>query len=366
MAEKPNFVFEFRDSIQFKNVPAPIKCYYLLDNTEREEHTAIIVTEDSEQVNYQFMISRATDSPPSTPILNNFADMTAEIEDHQEKEMGCPMFVTPDLNVIKPTPNSTPNPTPPVSRKSSSTDDPDYGAVPPSCPASGPDHFEEGHYHSSTTFMSSMRSSSMTPLREDLDEDDTTTITTTHGSDTNHPNLSTLLTETIVANMDQDDDCPEFSVNDEGIVIRKISDSSSTGSGGEQGGAEALSSCTRLPSRKISDISNHSGESGIESTTSKVSDVSKDGLPCDRDSSKQSLPGPERKLSNSSNGSNTEDELTFMRHTRAGSVSRTIEKFDSMIRTRKSGLPTVATQPHAHNGEPEREWEMQAVSSQSV
>lgn len=366
LAKKRNFIFEFRDSIQFKNVPAPIKCYYLLDNTDREEYAAIISTEDLEQVNYtQFMISRTTDTPPSTPMLSStLANIKAQIEVQGASGKQCPMFVTPDLNVTKPTPTSTPNPTPPLSRKSSNSDDPDYDTVTPSCPAIGsPDRSlsPESSYHLPTTFMATMRNSSMSPLQENLDEEDSTT----QSSSTN------------VELEDETSNAEALATNaaDEGIVMRKISDvsnSSSTGSasggGTEQSGTS--SSSARLPSRKISDVSNHSGESGIESTTSKVSDVSKDGLPSDRESSRHSTGGVERKTSNSSNESSAaEDELATIRHARAGSVSRTIEKFDSMTkRVRKSGLPTTVIS-NTPNGGPqgeEPEWDTTTSSSQSI
>lgn len=341
-----------------------MKCYYLLDNTQQRD-TTVVISEEMEQVTYQFMISRCSvDTPPSTPLLpDDLASMKAELEAQgMAVGKGCPMFMTPDLNVIKPTPTSTPNPTPPSSRKSSYAEDPD-GAT-PFCPfqcivASEETDSglpaEDGHYHIPTLFMASMRNTSMSPLREDLDEEETSTTA----------NKKTVVTVVPV----NEEEATTATNADEGIVMRKISDisNSSTGSGvNEQSGAEAQSSSSKLPSRKISDISNHSGESGIDSTTSKVSDISKDGLPFDRDTSKQSLSsGVERKLSNtSSNGSAAEDELTLIRHTRAGSVSRTIEKYDSLTRMRRSGLPTV------ENGQPVTDqWDdnvIHSVSSASV
>ena len=350
LSDKPNFKFEFRDSLQFKNVPEPIKCYYLLDNTLKEEHTAIIVSEETEQVTYhQFVMSRSPDTPPASPHLpENLADQLSSTMQSDDFKTGCP-FMTPDFNVIKPTPTSTPNPTPPSSRKNSSETSPAfcppvYSVSPPtplnSVPCldttEGIDSGDDVHFHIPTTFMASMRNTSMSPLREDLNEEEH------FSSSSSAPNIV-----------------------DEGIVLRKLSDisnsSCSSGGGAEQNGVEtstveAQSSATKLPSRKISDVSNHSGESGIESTTSKVSDGS--GGTCDRDVSKNSTSN-ERKLSTSSNGS-TEDELTQIRTTRAGSVHNTIVKFDTLTRQRKSGLPTVV---HHHNGDDHLH---KSVSSQSV
>lgn len=363
MSDKPNFKFEFRDSLQFKNVPEPIKCYYLLDNTLKEEHTAIIVSEEAEQVTYhQFVMSRTPDTPPASPFLPEpLADQL--ISSMQSDDFKTCPFITPDFNVIKPTPTSTPNPTPPNSRRSSTESSPaaspSPGPIyPPVHSISAPSIFnsapysettegidsapltgvgDDGHFHISTTFMTSMRNTSMSPLREDLNEEE------------HHFSSSSSATNIV----------------DEGIVLRKLSDISnssySSAGGAEQNGVEtgtveAQSSATKLPCRKISDVSNHSGESGIESTTSKVSDAS--GGACERDVSKNST-SSERKLSNSSIGS-MEDELTQIRTTRAGSVHKTIEKFDTLTRQRRSGLPTVS---HHHNGEDQL---LKSVSSQSM
>lgn len=181
---------------------------------------------------------------------------------------------------------------------------------------------------------------------------------------------------------------------DEGIEIpqRKISDASncSAGSGIEFNVPEVSevteSSSTvsdvsgavsKPPTRKISDVSSHSGESGIESTTSKVSDTSKDSLPeyklsngskeelptdrgstsrgmADREATPKEELSPERqleerRLSGSSSGS-TEEELTFLRSRRAGSVHKTVVRYDSLTRQRKSGLPMVSQSPGPGRG----------------
>lgn len=404
LKDKPNFEFEFRDSLQFKNVPAPVKCYYLLNNTERDEQAAsVVVTEEPEQHLYQFMVSRPTDTPPATPLLAGTLEYSPEpstssltqfiTSSMAEGASGCPMFGgVPDLNVIKPTPTSTPNPTPPNSRKSSQTDpthpfegSPPHTHVTPPSPSplvttavlvNSPPHDSAPHppLHPHSSFMANMRNTSMTPLTEDVNEEGGSTVPTA----------------------------------DEGIDIpqRKVSDASSTGSGleftvpesscsanmsdsyapePEPGTSTADSNNTsKPPTRKISDVSCHSGESGIESTTSKISDTSKDGLPEYKlsDSSKEGAPRAaadrevtptkdelsperqvdERRLSNSSTGS-TEEELAFLRCRRAGSVSKAIEKYDTLTRQRKSGLPTVVQHPATAiatetqlNGEPEDKW----------
>ena len=404
--DKPNFEFEFRDSVQFKNVPAPVKCYYLLANTDRDEQAAPdVITDEPEQqmYQYQFMMPRTTDTPPATPLLagtleyaspdantNNLAQFLSH--SMAEGAKGCPMFGgVPDLNVIKPTPTSTPNPTPPCSRKNSQTNSP-----PATCPAHAmpststppplvtttilinspppdadpPQGFDGAphHHHPHTSFMTNMRNISMTPLTEDINEE-------VSGSGSGS-----------TPNADEGIDIPQ----------RKLSEASNCSTGScieftvpesSNNVAETSSSASKPPTRKISDVSSHSGESGIESTTSKVSDTSKDGLPEYKltDGSKEGFPldrestsgavadrevtpkeelSPdrqldERKLSSSSSGS-TEEELMHLRSKRAGSVSKAVERYDTLTRHRKSGLPTVihgespsnvaGTQ---HNGQPE-------------
>ena len=383
LADKPNFEFEFRDSLQFKNVPEPVKCYYLLANTALDLASASMVVDDEPEQMYQFMIPRSTDTPPATPLLSgtlgyegdpnpansNLSQFVSNMPDGGKG--GCPMFkgAVPDFNVIKPTPTSTPNPSPPTSppktcpAHSHSTPPTTSSPSPPistttilinspppdSEPPQGFD-VPPVHHHPPTAFMATMRNTSMTPLTEDANEEMNGTA----------PNA------------------------DEGIEIpqRKLSDGSncSAGSGIDFSVHESSSTVSDMggavskpPTRKISDVSSHSGESGIESTTSKVSDTSKDGLVeyklsndskedrgstsrdvVDREATPKEELSPERqleerRLSGSSSGS-TEEELTFLRSRRAGSVHKTIEKYDSLTRQRKSGLPMVSQSPGPGRG----------------
>ena len=156
----------------------------------------------------------------------------------------------------------------------------------------------------------------MSPLKEDFSEDDM------------------ISTNVSLTNLD------------EGIEMqRKISDVSgySADSGSETPG-EAKHSA-----RKISDVSTHSGESGIESTTRKISDtVGPEITVVVPEATK--LASEERKLSSSSSGS-TEEELSIIRRSRAGSVNKAIEKFDTLTqRIRKSGINMVcSTEISAHS-----------------
>lgn len=268
--------------------------------------------------------------------------------DDADDGMGCPfgrgLGPVPELNVTKPTPTSSPNPTPPTSRKTSETELPSdtdshssgtcvdntesFKSIRTPSPtfnlkisSTGEDGEDDDvhlellqnlhHGQASSSFMANMRIASMSPLAEDLNEE-------------------------------ENGFSPAAGNTDEGIVVHKTSVSSEGSSGGglEMNivpSAESREPVTKPPGRKISDVSvvsDHSGESGIDSTTSKVSDASKDGNQLDRES----------KHSSASNSS-TEDELAYIRHSRAGSVSKTVEKYDTLTRHRKSGLQTVQPVP---------------------
>ena len=342
LKDKPNFRFEFRGSIEFKNVPEPVKCYFLLDNTEKEEYTPIVISDEPEQVSFQFMMSRSSDTPPATPhsckttipASTAMAQMLS-LSNSRVESTSCPMFgPVPDLNVIKPTPTSTPLPSPPPHCDSGVIEfsvtepcppyshrgdyDSDSTVSPPNgttIPHDSPEESDQdmqrlSESHHQSSFMVSMRNTSMSPLREDLNEEDVIS----------------------------------FSVKeDEGIEVqRKTSDTSnySTESGG---GTDPIPEETKNPTRKTSDVS--SGESGIDTSTGKISDSSKNDVPSDREKI--------RKLSNSSSGS-TEEELASIRRNRAGSVSRTIEKYDSFSRQRKTGFSAVIYRKDGtQNGEDE-------------
>ena len=162
------------------------------------------------------------------------------------------------------------------------------------------------HYHSHISLLASLRNASMSPLHEDLNEEEGISL----------------------GNVDEGID-----------VQRKSSDmsncSSESGGGGGGGGGGCGVSATqkdkKQPSRKVSDTSVHSGESGIESPPDKLP-FNKDSTPLEESA--------ERKLSSASSVS-TEEELATIRHTRSGSVSKAVEMFDTLTRQRKSGLTMV-------------------------
>ena len=133
---------------------------------------------------------------------------------------------------------------------------------------------------------------------------------------------------------------------DEGICMRKVSDVSnySVDSNCSSGLVEPSE---KVMARKISDVSIHSGE-GL---SSKLSDISKDsGTDQEQEAEKQWQNNEQlRKVSASSSDGNVDGELTELRKVRAGSVSKAVEKYDTLTRQRhrRSGLPTCMTQFNA-------------------
>ena len=189
--------------------------------------------------------------------------------------------------------------------------------------------------HSISPFMDTMRKVSLSPLREDMDEEE-------------------LLRETPPTNeIDKSSSLLSVTDGDEGIVMRKLSDVSiqSQESGGgldmATGGSSSNDNGAKsTPQRRISDTSNHSGESGIESSASILKEQQ------DRDSGINcTMADSVRKCSASSNGS-VEDELKELRRSRAGSVKGTIEIYNTLDRHRRTGLSTTAyvngTDLHPH------------------
>jgi hypothetical protein len=139
---------------------------------------------------------------------------------------------------------------------------------------------------------------------------------------------------------------------DEGIVMRKLSDVS-VQSQESNGGLEMVAcsgngndneNSAKSTQRRVSDTSNHSGESGIESNLKEQQDRDS-GINC-------SMAESVRKSSASSNGSVVDDELKELRRSRAGSVKGTIEIYNTLDRHRRTGLSTTAyvngtdLQPH--------------------
>ena len=79
--------------MEFKNVPAPVNCYFLLANTARDGSTPLVVPDEPVQA-FEFIVSRPT-SPPSTPMVAPTRSFYDSGISHS----------VPDINVTHPTPS---------------------------------------------------------------------------------------------------------------------------------------------------------------------------------------------------------------------------------------------------------------------
>ena len=269
--------------MEFKNVPAPVNCYFLLANTARDGSTPLVIPDEPVQA-FEFIVSRQA-SPPSTPMvppMRSFYD-------------SGPSHSVPDINVTHPTPSETPNTTPPTSTRSSLAGACPFSFTPSTDSESdgeGPIYFRSGvsEYNGKrpTDLELLIRDSQvvaervdvrMSPLREDSLEEEQLEQTT-------------------------DEQCGD--IVSEGMDNRVIPDAGKSQN-----------------SRKVSDASNQSYESGIES--SRLSDTSKEG-------------DIVRKLSDSSG---SEDMEYGSKRYRVGSVSKAVQFFDTWGRQRRTGLTTT-------------------------
>lgn len=264
--------------MEFKNVPAPVNCYFLLANTARDGSTPLVVPDEPVQA-FEFIVSRPA-SPPSTPMVAPTRSF-------------YPSHSVPDINVTHPTPSETPNSTPPTSTRSSLAGACPFSFTPSTDSESdgeGPIFFRSGgsDYNGKrpTDLELMIRDSQvvteridvrMSPLREDTLEEEEQLLPTT------------------------DEQCGDI-VSD-GMDNRAIPN-----------GVKSQNS------RKVSDASNQSYESGIESSRlSEEGDVM-------------------RKLSDSSG---SEDMEYGQKRYRVGSVSKAVQFFDTWSRQRRTGLTTT-------------------------
>ena len=331
LKDKPNFVFEFRDALEFKNVPSKVKCYYLLDNKQKKQVTPVV--DESDQIMYGFMIPMAT--PPSTPLGFNTPPFSPRkvAEEIVKSGASCPFAPvrhTPGINITRPS-------VPDIGRRSMTDSEFSYRSpTPESDPeeednglqmksvgtADKPSDLDVRVHQSSSTFVDQMRRlSGLTPVTEDDETKDS-----------------------------PDKEIPEGVVPTEGgknlaAPKRKHSDASNASNESTNGG-DGNSTVSKVPVRKVS---NTSIESGIGSSTSKTSDASST-IPI----SELELKVQEenvRKSSASSGEGTVEEELQFVRLVRAGSVSENIKKFNTLTRDRqrRTGLDTTAL---AQEGKP--------------
>ena len=138
LAEFPNFEFEVRGPLQFKNVDQPMMCYFLTKNTEKDEYFEIDVPEE---ISYDFMPSKGggTGTPPQTPYLFPTRSSSGSLPTLQSPVKRPTLFpFMPELKITDSTPIHTPIHTPETSPPSmgKSTATHRGGGGIPACPFS--------------------------------------------------------------------------------------------------------------------------------------------------------------------------------------------------------------------------------------
>lgn len=317
-------------------MPSKVKCYYLLDNTEKKQVTPVV--DESDQNLYGFVLPTVT--PPSTPIIPNTPRFSPRkvAEDIIKSGASCPFAPirhTPGINITRPSISdsgyignnsrrsltdsefSYRSPTP-----ESDTEEEDSGGIHMKLVDTGDKSSDlDVHVHQSgSTFVDQMRRlSGLAPVTEDDETKDSSPV----------KEAPEDLTST---------DCGKG--NDSELVIpkRKHSDTSN-GSTESTNEGDGNSTVSKVPVRKVS---NTSIESGIGSSTSKTSDTS-NTIPISELELKVQEDDNMRKSSTSS-CETLEEELQQVRLVRAGSVSEKIKKFNTLTRERqrRTGLDTTA------------------------
>lgn len=152
LADKPNFKFEVRGPLQFKNVDEPMMCYFLIENTDKTEYLPIIVPDE---ILYDFMPTSGT--PPGTPFM--FSGNNA-LESPWKRAPAFPF--APELTVINPTPGHSPNPSPPTTAKVL------HSLVTPTCPFSDPNKNSSRKTSIESVCSQNTESASLTQSESDL------------------------------------------------------------------------------------------------------------------------------------------------------------------------------------------------------
>ena len=122
-----------RGPLQFKNVPEPMMCYFLEDNADKIDYQILDVPDE---ITYDFM--QTTDSPPDTPYVYgsglpsiSMTPVDITFKSFPPIEPTSPqksvfsnkptspskrfLPFTPEVNIINPTPDHSPHPSPPSS-----------------------------------------------------------------------------------------------------------------------------------------------------------------------------------------------------------------------------------------------------------
>ncbi len=354
--------------MEFKNVPKPILCYFLLNNMAKEDYTPIVVAEEPTQT-FDFMVSRPP-SPPLTPYLasyNSFSptDLSRRLSsptlDRVQQAPHRFSPVLPGVEVLDCTPTPSPGATPPQSQKPSWQQD-----LPLQCPfriLQSPTPPVRGQSLTppfrgqSPTLLLGAPSPSPSPVGYESDSELTNLLadeapvlrsTPKFEYARRPPNIDLALDFSLksarapVMSPLKEDLCEESPETppvsrqspSRPLTQSKLVQSVSTADHAHREQDDDTATVETLTIRKNSDASNQSTESarGISDTNSSGS-------------------GDTRKLSTASNLEEEErktskEDLDHLQRSRAGSVNKTVEYYNSLARRRRSGLSTT---PYATN-----------------
>ena len=339
--------------MEFKNVPKPVLCYFVLENHSKEEYTPITIPEEPSQ-GFEFIVSHQASSPylPFSP-----ADFTRHLTDSSDNE------ATPNSSPLQrkktsrrehfnfptecPFHQVVSSPTPPP--RSDSESDRSSPA-----PESTPSIFEFQKRQNTLRELSpvpSMHVPVMSPLEEAQCEDwaDTTANNNSlqiapknpEAEKTNNQKAPNHTEAEKTNNQKAPNHTEAEKTNQKATEAEKTDQKATEAEKTDQKAPEAEKTDERLShekreTRKISDISDQSVE-----CSGKVSDASNDAT--------ETGSGDLRKLSTASNpdnkmsdSSSMEEDLDYIQKNRRGSVTKRVEFFDSLSRQRRTGLSTTA------------------------
>ena len=107
--DKPNFKFEYRGLLEFKNVPHPVACYFLIENTEKEDFGPIVVADEH---SYEGFIVQPSTSPTSFTSAQPHTELDSALLHKKLSDIHQPHLHVPDIMVSDPTPLHSPHRSP--------------------------------------------------------------------------------------------------------------------------------------------------------------------------------------------------------------------------------------------------------------
>eukprot|EP00731_Ephydatia_muelleri_P031060 Em0022g574a len=95
--DKPNFKFEYRGLLEFKNVPHPVACYFLIENTEKEDFGPIVVADEH---SYEGFIVQPSTSPTSFTSAQPHTELDSALLHKKLSDIHQPHLHVPDIMAV--------------------------------------------------------------------------------------------------------------------------------------------------------------------------------------------------------------------------------------------------------------------------